>query len=554
MVRSLKYISLITLTLIVLNGYGSSSDPSITLERPETPNEEEQVDQGKDEAFVEKEVVHLAMEPGVPVNSLLFAVNEDWLNGQHHPNDPAIHDIFSTLRLNGFRFPGGTPSSFWDWKAGGYVDESILTQSIWPEPWRKRHVVFRANLQRFAEPPCTLQTAYNLARQTGAEPIWMVNTITQSLESNKEMIEQLAKMGAPLRAIELGNEVYFGFFRRTTGSGDQYLTTWEPLIDLLREKFPDAQLGVPFSHSGFFEKVGEEKIGDEYQSEGHRWNDELLKRRDLFDAYVLHSYLGSHLLLRDYPEAQWGNVLLAQPIVAMRNAADRSRTELNSAPLWMTEFSLAYQKLRRERYIRGEPVEGWMTSIQNTTLHALHVASYFIGAVRDHDVWKMNCYHSLMGPDFFALARKEQGEVQINVVAQVVGNLSQIAQEHETMHSVQLSETPVLPDLEILGSAEVPALACVAFQKPGQTTWVILNASSQEKTVAWEGEQARLSRYTFQRSEGETAQWCSLEEYEQAPLEQPVAAIQESIKVDHGLRKITLPGESISFIKEKSVE
>ena len=175
----------------------------------------------------------------------------------------------ASLKPKLIRYPGGTVSKTWDWKRGKTSK-------------RKRDA---------AHPLTDLK---QMTQATGADVIFVLNTISSSLEDQMEMLKSARAMGIAIKYIEMGNEHYLGKGNNLDDSGKhqdnvkafptgkayaQLVNRW---ASVLKQAFPGVKIGITM--------LGRKVRGASRQ---RNWNQDILSVIDkrLFDAYIYHVYV-----------------------------------------------------------------------------------------------------------------------------------------------------------------------------------------------------------------------------------------------------------------------
>ena len=176
------------------------------------------------------------------------------------------------------RYPGGTVSSYWDWKTG----------------WLKKDIPIRKEWKSIEkENPITLEDLKFACDQTGALPVFVLNLMTSSLEYQMEMLEHASKIGLPIRFVELDNEFYLGeeFYVKKFPTGKEYGEESNKWITAIKNKYPEAKIGV----IGNSIREGAAKKEKAYAQRGQNWNRDVLSVIKNADAMTFHVYGGTGL-------------------------------------------------------------------------------------------------------------------------------------------------------------------------------------------------------------------------------------------------------------------
>ena len=176
------------------------------------------------------------------------------------------------------RYPGGTVSSYWDWKTG----------------WLKKDVPIRKEWKSITqENPITLEDLKFACDQTGALPIFVLNMMTSTMEYQIEMLEHASKIGLPIRFVELDNEFYLGeeFYVKKFPTGEEYGIEANKWISAIKNKFPGVKIGI----IGNSIREGAAKKEKAYAQRGVNWNRDVLSVVKNADAMTFHVYGGTGL-------------------------------------------------------------------------------------------------------------------------------------------------------------------------------------------------------------------------------------------------------------------
>lgn len=173
------------------------------------------------------------------------------------------------------RYPGGTVSSYWDWKTG----------------WLKKDIPLRKEWKSVTqENPITIEDLKFACDQTGASPLYVLNMMTSTLEYQLEMLDHAKNIGLPVQFIELDNEFYLGeeFYVKKYPTGKEYGETCNTWIAAIRKKYPQAKIGV----IGNSIREGAAKKEKPNAQRGQNWNRDVLAVIKDADAMTFHVYGG----------------------------------------------------------------------------------------------------------------------------------------------------------------------------------------------------------------------------------------------------------------------
>lgn len=141
----------------------------------------------------------------VPVN--YSGYNTDAVEFSNWGDASAVAELGNAARSVGaqtLRLPGGDGANYWDWDIGGIIEDrnpfTMPFDLIQPLP-------LSLNYQHNTN--ATLSNIKPLIDSSGAEPIWVVNMNTSSLEKEIRHLVEAKRLGFSVNRIELGNELYF---------------------------------------------------------------------------------------------------------------------------------------------------------------------------------------------------------------------------------------------------------------------------------------------------------------------------------------------------------
>ncbi len=222
----------------------------------------------------------------------------------------AIIDAAASLKPDIIRYPGGTVSKTWNWETG--------TTS--KQPNRPAH---------------TLDDLFSLKEATGADVIFVLNTINKTLDNQLEMLTTAQEMGIPIKYIEMGNEHYLGKGDNADDAGNhqdnvkafptgkeyaEFVNRWAPAI---RDAFPDAKIGITL--------LGRSNTNERLKN----WNQLIVENINdsSFDAYIYHLYVHPRNI-----EVTQQNV----DVIIEQRTDDLEAVMIddNSKEIWITEYGV----------------------------------------------------------------------------------------------------------------------------------------------------------------------------------------------------------------------
>ena len=235
------------------------------------------------------------------------------------------------------RYPGGTPSNFWDWSCEH--EACCTSKSLAPPSPRCENHGYRK---------CPPETWANFVndrhRSARPETIIDLNVVQTNASYQMQGLQRFAAAGVPVKWVELGNELYDP--RQNQGAwtdGVGYASSMQPYLQAVAAAFPDAHTAVVGSASDA------------------AWNAAVLTNTTA-TAATIHFYTALDVAgINDTTVAARAPVLLG---AAFDNAARIEQHAQATIPehlrIWVTEFGHA-------------GTAGWATgSIDGTWLEGLY--------------------------------------------------------------------------------------------------------------------------------------------------------------------------------------
>ncbi|MAX26809.1 MAG: hypothetical protein CMJ19_20140 [Phycisphaeraceae bacterium] len=423
----------------------------------------------------------LTLGPGTPVNPMIVGINNNAIRGDMPYDDVGLRQIIRLSNLTSLRYPGGTSGSLFDWKTGQYVDDNILLQ-YGPQSWHDMYMAAKRRIARFPSGTFSAENFSRLCKDVGVEPIWIPNPVTLSVESNIKFFEHLKAKGISCNYVEMGNECSGGAFRRRFPTGSDYVDACRPVMKRIRQLFPEAKIAVVGSGVNVMQLAESQQEAGTADSRGNTWNKLLMPDQKYFDALVLHSYGVGAKRLRPYRPDQWQSFTLAYPGVYMQAAAQLSRQEYGSIPIWLTEYNAAFHELMPGRVRKYDAAEEYFGKLADSTMQGLMISGYIIGALNDPAIWEMMHYHSIMGPPGFRMFHIINKEWCASPNIQIFSYLATLIRQAKTTYPVVVNGGQIL-DMTILGHDNIPVVAAAVLENTVQRTWLILNRGGKNLTV-----------------------------------------------------------------------
>ena len=282
--------------------------------------------------------------------------------------EPAKIQALARLNLAYTRFPGGSMSSFYNWRTGQLDVDAQADSSPYRKAWGQRSLDMRRRRPegwRFPE-------YAGFCRKVGVEPLLLPNLETRTAEDQAEWMKSLKQQGLSPRHLELGNEFFLGLendpasIRRfPDAAAAQAITRTyvEAMGPYLRK---DVKLAICCADEGF---AGQRAGADAaYTQRIAEWNDGL-KAAQWFDAVTIHtianvSQLGAAAAqpATTAKEARrLFDLLMAHWDEGVRRSTARLADRFPGKEVWMTEWNPR----------QGVPLQGSDIVTMSMEMHAM---------------------------------------------------------------------------------------------------------------------------------------------------------------------------------------
>jgi len=401
---------------------------------------------------------------------------------------PSVSEAVASLAPGTIRYPGGAIANYWDWQTGSVNQPpsttTTVTSKIKTTKGRKRTYGF------------TLSTLKQLTSATGAVPIFDLNVITSTLEDQLQMLRTAAKLGLPVRYVELGNEFYLSnsnYVRAfpTAASYADLVASWAPAI---REAFPNAQIAAVASVSTATPRE-------------QSWNPTLLSiAGNDINAVTLHDYPGTHSSASTplSPKALLAGASIEwQPVEKI----------INSLPphlsVWLTEYNLGIGALAL-----GSPALG------TTWEHGLYIAGLDIQELISPRVVLTDYW------DLFGSTQDAQLSTTIPPVMTPAGSASKLINQ-AMKRATAVTVLSIAPDPTLDGSVKSLSGVKVATASGGDRL-ILVNLGSSSVALA---------------SGGLIPTGASVKQLSGPPLSQAV-----NVQSSHVTSDLTFPSYSVTVV------
>lgn len=305
-------------------------------------------------------------------------------------SDPRFTDAVQSLSPKVLRLPGGQGSNYWDWRRGGLIpDWQGLPDGL---PF------FLKSARDRQYTAGSLENFLSISDTTDTTPLFVLNMLSSTLESQIQMLKQAEALGIPIQEIELGNEFYFGTRnnRAVFPTPTDYAQTAVQWIAKIKKEFPQAKISVMgVSDQG--------RSGYRLEQRRLNWNRFVFPvTLDSADAVTLHVYPDPELgpttqaMQRDYPRFSELDIpiILGEPFRHWHaiQKTDGFGTLPRDKKIWITEYNL-HERLR-QRKVRQNRVPG-------SWAHGLFNLAMGLQFLEDPRVEKL-CNHMLVGDSQFS--------------------------------------------------------------------------------------------------------------------------------------------------------
>lgn len=338
------------------------------------------------------------------------------------------------------RYPGGTIANYWNWVTGWYGTR----------PSGGNGSEYNSGAYHFS-----LQDLKQMVTASGATPIFDVNIMTATLNSQVAMLNAADQLGLPVRFIELGNEFYlpkpdYVHAFPTPLSYAQRVAAWIPV---LHKDFPNAQIAA----------VGYAQILQPSQRESD-WNTTLLKTVPKLQTITMHVYL--------HPRSAFGvagsqnpDKVLTLPFSQWALLEKHSLQTLPSnITVWVTEFNMMNK-------IKGPNGEITFPPPQGTWTQGLFAGTMDLLFLRDPRI-KLADYYTLVGNyGSYEALNPATGQPSLT------GTVQQLI--HRAAAGMTFSEPMAFSGEPMLLSKYPGLIGCVFRNSSGTADAVVLNLTNQ---------------------------------------------------------------------------
>jgi hypothetical protein len=323
-------------------------------------------------------------------NFTCFNVNSVQIESWQRPEFLAAVNQIKPATL---RIPGGDVGNYWDWQRGGLIqDVSILPDGL---PFFLRFKARQYTGSKLTDYQAGLQG-------TKTKPIFMLNMLTSSLQSQLAMLRSARDLGIPVEFIELGNEFYFNInnYKQVFPTPQEYALQASQWIAAIEQEFPQAKISV-------LGVVPEPDKPERLQ----RWNQTLsTSALPAADAITLHIYtdpgLTSEPTNREtYPwfEASEVPIILGEPFRNWQNLRNDRNFKIipRNKKIWVTEYNLFEDLFPNGTSNPPEPrVAGsWTHGLYNLAMSLLFLEDSRVELACNHSLLESSIFGAILAND-----------------------------------------------------------------------------------------------------------------------------------------------------------
>ena len=301
--------------------------------------------------------------------------------------DPGFIAAVERLSPQVIRIPGGEVASYWDWQRGGLKQDLEGLPDGLPPFLRYRDRNYTAS---------KLEDFKAGFEATGTTPLFVLNMLSSTLDSELKMLKQAQQLGMPIQEIELGNEFFFPTknYRAVFPNPQKYAQTATQWAAKIKQVFPQARISI----------VGVESKGHKGGFRRSNWNRLVLPSGlQNAEAATLHIYtkqgLGPELRASNQPypffNEQDVSTILGEPFRHWQNLrkANGFRSVPSDKKIWITEYNLMERVSNKKNGPKPRVIGSWA--------HGLHTLALSLLFLEEPQVEKI-CNHMLVGNSQFA--------------------------------------------------------------------------------------------------------------------------------------------------------
>lgn len=374
------------------------------------------------------------------------------------------------------RIPGGDESNYWDWRKGGTREDLAELPDGLP-PFISSYKDRLYNSSKVKD--------WHAGLGKKRTPLFVLNMLSDSLESQIEMLREARDLGMSVKYIELGNEFYFPTknYLAIFPKIEDYTTEANRWIAAIKQEFPQAEIAV----------MGVAKPGNHVTGRVYRWNGKVVRSSlPNADAITIHTYPRNNLVNRDistakYPFFQRQDIpyVLEGLFQNWNNVSQVISDFPKNKQIWVTEYNL----LEDIHATEGEKQQ----RVAGSWLHGIYAVMMGLLFLEDPRI-DIACNHMLIGSSqFSSILANENSFIEPNnraiksrplSLSASGSSLKMFADATENMNRAQQIDFDNSPLLSKKTKSTYPPLYGWAFtNNKGKKNSLVVNLSSRQIEV-----------------------------------------------------------------------
>lgn len=407
--------------------------------------------------------------------------------------------VRTTKRLSPgpLRFPGGTVGNWYDWRNDRYFDlpPELAQRHTGPAQWQKNLDTTRGGKVGF-------DAFMSLVRQTGAEPVLMVNLYHPIDFTPDQLAGQAAgwvrhvnvKRGLGVKYWELGNEYYVKAYvdRYADPDGprgrdpEEYVETARKAAEAMKAVDPSIELIAVAASPDVSAPTTAGSSGG--SSEGTAWNEPLVAA-DFYDVVAMHPYVIT-------TDSIYADVPPGEPGIGTGDYKAEAR--------WLFSVTQNQPRLIHDYVLSSFGAEGavWYTEwavlsskAGGTVLGALHDADSVLHTADYPETVQALLNQNLTAPSglyVYSYCQDAAGRWTTRTVKSasyyVFEQLDEVINGADAVVPVQLGNVPTFPGRFQYANAEIEGVTVRAWEMPdGGTKVAAVNKLDRPQRLRFEG-------------------------------------------------------------------
>lgn len=402
-----------------------------------------------------------------PVSSHFFGVNIE--NSYMNPpvlswTDPTLQRTIKEVGIQAIRFPGGDVGNYWDWQKGTVY-----------------------SLGKASQTQDTLSALFDLARATGAYPIYNLNVMTldntvlhranlpQGIANQLRMLDTAHGMTLPVGDLELGNEFFWSSpdHDQAFPTATDYATAMDAWTARLKQAYPHAHIA----------SVGSIPASGDPRTKS--WNSAVIgKIRDV-DAVTLHRYdsiLDGGIWDGTAPDGVLSNVFTDWEKIVSGEVRPIEKAKL---PIWVTEFGGL-----KDCTTKAQFTGTWLEALYQSQMAIQFLSTPSIEQIELYNITGSTSSLMFQNTSSYWNACQNRSMTfhatagDLTATGQAYALFGGALKQAKAAYAIAFPEAPVVHPKS--GASAYPSVTGIALT--GETDqWVLLNLSSQPVTLTYPG-------------------------------------------------------------------